>query len=442
MRTPVSSLAALLAGASLVQAQQTIHVNGACGDNAWSGASPVCAAPDGPKQTIKAAIAAAVNDDSVLVADGVYSGTGNTGISFGGKRIVLRSANGPDACVIDALGVARAFTMADNLTPDTLIDGFTIRNGGSTGSGGAFWFHHQNNPTIRNCIITANAASQGGAVHTETNADPTFINCTFTGNTAVRGGAFSITGASRPKIINCVIAGNAATDQAGALYIQMFNAPGPQIINCTIAGNTAANTGGAMAVLAGSVALRNSVVWNNTAPAGAQLAVGSTGGSPGTISVAHSIVQGGRAGVLIQGVGVLTWLLGNSTMDPTFAAPGAGNFRLAPGSPAIDASDNLALPPGIVTDRDGKPRFVDDPATPDTGLPGGAGGEYIADMGAYEFQGCYPDCNADGNLTVADFGCFQTAYVLAHAYADCNQSGTLTVADFGCFQGAYVLACP
>ncbi|MFM9996917.1 MAG: choice-of-anchor R domain-containing protein [Phycisphaerales bacterium] len=55
---------------------------------------------------------------------------------------------------------------------------------------------------------------------------------------------------------------------------------------------------------------------------------------------------------------------------------------------------------------------------------------------------CDPDCNSDGALSVADFGCFQGKYVLGDPYADCNGSGTLTVADFGCFQGLYVLGCP
>ncbi|MFM9996206.1 MAG: hypothetical protein ACKVU4_10435 [Phycisphaerales bacterium] len=57
-------------------------------------------------------------------------------------------------------------------------------------------------------------------------------------------------------------------------------------------------------------------------------------------------------------------------------------------------------------------------------------------------KACYPDCNASGTLTVADFGCFQGKYVLGDMYADCNASGTLSVADFGCFQGSYVLGCP
>ncbi len=445
MKTRGLALGLALAGALAVgsHAQTTYYVNGACGDDAWTGTSPNCVAPDGPKRFIKPAIAAAVNGDTVIVADGVYSGPSNVAISFGGRRITLRSANGPATCTLDGLNAMRIFVMADNLTPETVIEGFTIRNGLSTGAGGAFWFHHQNNPTVRNCIITANSAVQGGAIHTETDAEPTFVNCTISGNTATRGGAFSITGGSRPKAVNCVITGNTATEQGGAFYIQMFNSPGPRIVNCTITGNTATNSGGGIGVLAGPVALSNSIVWGNSAPAGSQLAIGSTGGSGGTVNVAYSLLQRGQAGVLVQGTGVLNWLFGNTASDPLFVAPAAGNFRLLPGSPAIDASDNIALPPTVLTDRDGNPRFVDDPHAPDVGLPGGPGGEYIADMGAYEVQDyCYPDCNATGALTIADFACFQTRFAEGSPYADCNQSGTLTIADFGCFQTAFSLGCP
>ncbi len=55
---------------------------------------------------------------------------------------------------------------------------------------------------------------------------------------------------------------------------------------------------------------------------------------------------------------------------------------------------------------------------------------------------CYPDCNASGGLTIADFGCFQAAFAGGNMYADCNASGTLTIADFGCFQAAFGAGCP
>lgn len=55
---------------------------------------------------------------------------------------------------------------------------------------------------------------------------------------------------------------------------------------------------------------------------------------------------------------------------------------------------------------------------------------------------CYPDCNVDGTLTVADFGCFQAKFVAADPYADCNASASLTIADFSCFQTKFAAGCP
>ena len=51
------------------------------------------------------------------------------------------------------------------------------------------------------------------------------------------------------------------------------------------------------------------------------------------------------------------------------------------------------------------------------------------------------DFNRDGRLTVADFGAFQTAFVLGDPRADFNGDGALTVADFGAFQTAFVAGC-
>jgi hypothetical protein len=61
---------------------------------------------------------------------------------------------------------------------------------------------------------------------------------------------------------------------------------------------------------------------------------------------------------------------------------------------------------------------------------------------AFLDEACYPDCNADNALTIADFGCFQTRFVSGLAYGDCNGDGSLTIADFGCFQTAFVSGCP
>ena len=47
-----------------------IHVSVECGNDDWTGLSPDCAAPDGPKATIQAGLNAALTGDTVLVADG------------------------------------------------------------------------------------------------------------------------------------------------------------------------------------------------------------------------------------------------------------------------------------------------------------------------------------------------------------------------------------
>ncbi len=55
---------------------------------------------------------------------------------------------------------------------------------------------------------------------------------------------------------------------------------------------------------------------------------------------------------------------------------------------------------------------------------------------------CYPDCNGDALLNLADFGCFQTKFATQNMYADCNGDSILNLADFGCFQTKFAIGCP
>jgi photosystem II stability/assembly factor-like uncharacterized protein len=51
------------------------------------------------------------------------------------------------------------------------------------------------------------------------------------------------------------------------------------------------------------------------------------------------------------------------------------------------------------------------------------------------------DMNDDGNVNLADFGAFQTAFALGRLRADFNGDGALNLADFGAFQTAFALGC-
>ena len=60
----------------------------------------------------------------------------------------------------------------------------------------------------------------------------------------------------------------------------------------------------------------------------------------------------------------------------------------------------------------------------------------------WECPECYPDCNGDATLNLADFGCFTTRFALAAQYADCNGDGVRNLSDFGCFTTKFALGCP
>ena len=79
-------------------------------------------------------------------------------------------------------------------------------------------------------------------------------------------------------------------------------------------------------------------------------------------------------------------------------------------------------------------------AGPGAGMSGG-GWSLVGGFWPGMARPCFADCNKDGTLTVADFGCFQTKFAVGAPYADCNADGTLTVADFGCFQSKFVAGC-
>ncbi len=359
---------------------------------------------------IQAAIDAAAPGQSVVVADGVWTGRGNANITFRGKAITVRSANGPAACIIDAQRGGSAFVFNAREGAASVIEGFTLRGASQSavqclGAG----------PTIRGCILNDNwNGLYGGGLFADSAASPLLIDCIVSNNLAGMGAGAAIV-RSRARIERCEFFGNrtdlfggggvAATDAADVTIIDSvfhenqaigFSGNGSgvlisratglvvnslfyrntatfiggglssvlsttRIVNCTVSNNSAADFGSGL-YIDGNTSVENSIFWNNIVDE-----IYVAGGSP---TVRYSTIRGGWGGE------------GTRSDDPRFVDEGGDNYRLSAASSAIDAGDNGAVPQGIDVDLDGNPRFIDDPAAPDTGR----GTPPIVDIGAYERQ--------------------------------------------------------
>ncbi|MFQ6091634.1 MAG: hypothetical protein ACE5OR_02950 [bacterium] len=105
--------------------------------------------------TIQAGINGAVDGDTVLVADGTYTGDLNRDITFLGKAIVVMSENGPENCVIDCrtfLNPHRGFLFQSGEDSNSVLKGFTITHGRTISSGSGI-YRSNSSPIITNSIL-------------------------------------------------------------------------------------------------------------------------------------------------------------------------------------------------------------------------------------------------------------------------------------------------
>ncbi len=216
--------------------------------------------------TIQAAIDSAAVGDTVLVAEGTYTGVGNKDIDFGGKDLVLL-AQGTGA-VIDCEGSGRGFRMEGGETAAAVIDRFTIRNGApASGRGGGIAIL-SSSPTIRNCVVEDCATSSP--------AD---------------GGGISVFSLCSPVIESCVIQNNSSTDQAGGIWAS--DGATPTIIDCQIINNTATVAGGGLGLRdSGTIATvtRCTITGNSTQGRGAGAYFSQSAGS-----FTDCVIQGNTA---------------------------------------------------------------------------------------------------------------------------------------------------
>ena len=194
-----------------------------------------------PFDAIQEGINVAISGDTILVLVGTYTGMGNRDIDYGGKAIIVRSENGPDTCIIDCEGDGRGFYFHSWETAASVVGGFTITNGYTSGFGGGIRCE-SSHPTITNCTVAYNGAYDGGGIYCQCNSSPTITGCTIKENTAANnGGGIGSEQGGSPTINGCTITQNTAVDAGGGMHCDQSD---PMLINCVIMDNTAMWGGG------------------------------------------------------------------------------------------------------------------------------------------------------------------------------------------------------
>ncbi len=361
----------------------------------------------------------------------------------------------------------------------------TFRNG-TAGilAGGASNFN--TNATYARCTFTNNHSNRSGAAFEAFGGVVTVVDSTFRGNTAdwfagvgyisdestvtftnvdfdqntagEDAGALHIFSGSLVTITNGRVYGHTASNLGtnsiaprggGAFFVQDASELGTRLtlVNCSVVQNRALGLvgggqgfGGAIAAASGSVVVKNSLIWGNTAPVAATLEEEQIWLQPGFTAGTfdHSTIEGWTGG--FGGIGNNGGLPGD---DPLFVDAVLGDLHLSAGSPAIDFADNTALPDDlydldgdaitagekIPLDVAGLPRFLDDPLIVDQGV-GGPPGRRI-DRGCHEY---FADCDATGIPEACDLNCTAlenlcSTYAGCGAALDCNTNARPDACD-------------
>jgi hypothetical protein len=254
---------------------------------------------DGPADfdNIQDAIDSAVSGDEVVVAPGIYTGSGWQVVFIPNIAFTLRATGLAGETIIDGEGARRGIAINSGAASGTVIEGFVIRNGlaGDYGGGVYCW---GSSPTIRSCTISGNYAPlHGGGIFCQ-ESSPTVLDCEISGNTAGSygggmynagggearvtactisanssgggGGIFNNWGTS-PIFVSCAILANASTAGGGGMYNN--GSASPQLFNCSFDSNTTATGGGAITNSGGSgPRISGCTITNNSASsAGAML---------------------------------------------------------------------------------------------------------------------------------------------------------------------------
>jgi predicted outer membrane repeat protein len=343
----------------------------------------------GDAATIQAGIDSAAAADTVLLADGTYTGSGNRDINFNNKAITVRSQSGQcHLCWIDCEGTAGdphvAFTFNHGETSSSVLEGISITGayGSSSGAVGVFG----SSPTINSCCFTGNTAgiaggaldmtssaaqinnclflsneglSAGGAIYMETSS-PTISGCSFDSNTSPGNGGAVYCHTNSPTIEECVFSHNEGMI-GGAVYLDNCDA---SLSYCEFWRNSSAMEGGALKCNLASATLENCTFAADSSGTGGAVVVITAGGTPGFTNTLIAFSRRGPAiacegevgagfaccnfygnegGDWVPCIAVHAGINGNMSTDPLFCDLSSRDLNVESCSPCLAGNNTCGV---------------------------------------------------------------------------------------------------
>lgn len=302
--------------------------------------------------TIQDAIDNANSGDTIVIADGTYTGTGNVDLDTGGTNLTIQSAHDAAHTIIDCGGSSssdgsgdhRGFIIQSGETVS--ITGLTVKNGYESSDNGGGVYVVYSPVTLTNCVFSSSTANYGGGVMVFSDhvSPVTIARCAFLGNSVSDsgGGVYTDSGDGSTTLTNCTFSANTAAFGGGA-YLENGSGGIAALTNGTLTGNTATYGSGVYSNSgsSGGTTLTNTIVYGNTTDQ-------MEGSGP------CAVVSCDITGALPSGVTNTNGL----SADPLFVS--ATDFHLQPGSPCLAAGTASGAP---TADLDGTRR----PAVPSIG---------------------------------------------------------------------------
>ncbi len=291
--------------------------------------------------------------DTVLVAPGIYPPGENSGLSFGGRDLVLLGQAGSQATVIDCEGAERGFTFRDGETAAALVQGFSVINGFANvyvhdpRGGGILAIDAS--PTFRDIVVAdCRARDYGGGImlgrSTSLMENLTCVRNSWADSQYLHGGGLHLYDAD-PTIRDALIAENYASDGGGGLYCTLSS---PQLERVTIVRNGSGwNAGGLYLGNGSSPTLDACIVAENYG-----YLPEHTGGIYGADDASQPVltccdVFGNIHGDYGGSVGDQTGQQGNIALDPLFCSSADGDYHLRSLSPCLPGNNACGVQMGV-----------------------------------------------------------------------------------------------